>query len=101
MKSSCHLLDEGTWQSQPSMKIKRSFAAASVTESGKMIVTGGCNNENGCLLSTEIFASGQWEDGPELPVKMYRHCQVTSNAGVIVAGEIIESNHFDLLCVLF
>ena len=100
MKSSCHLLDEGTWQSQPSMKIKRSFAAASVTESGKMIVTGG-RNENGYLLSTEIFASGQWEDGPNLPVKMHRHCQVTSNAGVIVAGEIIEINHFDLHCVLF
>ena len=98
-QSSCHLLDEGTWRSQPSLKTKRQDAAASLTKSGNMLVTGGSDG-NTFLSSTEIFTGGQWEDGTELPVNMGVHCQVTTNEGVIVAGEIIESNLTVLLCVL-
>ena len=98
-QSSCHLLDEGTWRSQPSMKTKRSSAAASLTEDGKMMVTGGWDG-NSYQSSTEIFSGGKWRDGPELPLKMCGHCQVLSNAGVIVAGELIERNLTVLNCVL-
>ena len=69
------------------MKTKRSGAAASMTEDGMMMVTGG-QDGNTQLSSTEIFTDGKWEEGQELPVKMWNHCQVTSKAGVIVAGEI-------------
>ena len=49
------------------------------------MVTGGYDG-NDYLSSTEIFTGGKWEAGPKLPMKMSSHCQVTSNAGVIVAG---------------
>ena len=55
------------------------------------MVTGG-HDGNTELSSTEIFTGGHWEAGTELPVKMSTHCQVTSNEGVIVAGEIIGRN---------
>ena len=72
------------------MKTKRGGAAASVTENEMVMVTGGFDG-NDYLSSTEIFTGGKWEYGEELPVKLIGHCQLTSNAGVIVAGEIIES----------
>jgi len=84
-QSGCHLLDEGAWRSQPSLKTNWQSAAASLTKNGKMMVTGGWDG-NDWLSSTEIFTGGQWEAGTELPVKMSQHCQVTSNEGVIVAG---------------
>ena len=98
-QSGCHLLDEGSWRSQPSLKTNKREAAASLTNSGMMMVTGG-ENSHTFLSSTEIFTGGQWEEGTELPAKMSGHCQVTSSAGVIVAGEIIERNLIVLLCVL-
>ena len=63
------------------------------------MVTGGSDGKT-ILSSTEIFTGGQWEAQTELPVKMFDHCQVTSNGGVIVAGEIIERNLIVLSCVL-
>merc|ERR1719493_201705 len=50
-----------------------------------MIVTGGSTQDH-LLSSTEIFTGGQWQYGPKIPTRMTNHCQVTSNAGVIVAG---------------
>jgi len=83
--SACHILTDGTWQPQPSMKTKRCGAAASLTENEMVMVTGGFD-ANDYLSSTEIFTGEKWEYGDELPVKMIGHCQLTSNAGVIVAG---------------
>ena len=74
------------------MKNKRSYAAASLTENRVMVTCGWDGNT--WLSSTEIFTGGSWEDGPELPVKMVQHCQVTSRAGVVVAGDMIYSNIF-------
>ena len=70
------------------MKTKRGGAAASVTENEMVMVTGGSDG-NDYLSSTEIFTGGKWEYGEELPVKMIGHCQETSKAGVIVAGDIV------------
>ena len=68
------------------MKHKRDRTASSVTSNGELLVTGGRNRENKGLKSTEIYNNGVWENGPELPVKMLGHCQLTTKSGVIVAG---------------
>ena len=82
--SSCYSLKEGVWTSQPSMKKKRGFAAASLTERG-MFITGG--TDGSYHSSTEYLTSGTWEYGPPLPVAIYGHCQVSLGPGeVIVAG---------------
>jgi len=88
IQSSCHTLEEEGWSSRPSMKYKRSSAAASMMDEGWM-VTGGWLYGSNYLSSTEIFSGGQWTDGPALPVGMGEHCQVTSRDGVIVAGKLI------------
>ena len=62
------------------------MAASSVTSNGELLVTGGDHNHQQGLTSTEIYKNGVWENGPELPVKMLRHCQLTTKSGVIVAG---------------
>jgi len=83
----CYTLEDGKWKVQPSMKTRRYWAAASVTGQG-LIVSGG-HSGSGYLNSTEIFTDGQWTDGPDLPVTMADHCQVTSSKdGVIVAGKL-------------
>ena len=70
------------------MKTQRYWAAASVVGQG-LIVSGG-HSGRGYLSSTEIFTDGQWTDGPDLPVTMADHCQVTSSKdGVIVAGVLM------------
>ena len=68
------------------MKHKRYKAAASMTRQG-MMVTGGYDGDN-WLSSTEIFNGRSWNLGPEMPVNMTWHCQVTAGDDVIVAGEI-------------
>ena len=82
----------------PDMKHKRDEAAASMTDDDSMMVTGGTDGIS-WLSSTEIFTGGKWEEGPRMPVKMYKHCQVTSKKGVVVAGEsffyfLLESHFF-------
>jgi len=84
--SNCHKLEKGTWSAQPDMKQQRTRAASSVTSNGEWLVTGGKNNGNDALTSTEIYKNGVWENGPELPVRMVGHCQLTTKSGVIVAG---------------
>ena len=56
-QSGCHLLDEGTWRPQPSLKTKKGGAAASLTKNGMMMVTGGSDGKT-ILSSTEIFTGG-------------------------------------------
>ena len=67
------------------MKHVRMGAAASMTHDGWM-VTGGYDQEFKEVKPTEIFSDGSWSDGVELPWALEGHCQVTSKAGVIVAG---------------
>ena len=62
----------------------RAGAGVSITTEG-MLVTGG-KSDSGTLDSTEVFSSGQWVRSTDLPVPMARHCQVTTEYGVIVAG---------------
>ena len=72
------------------MREPRAFAAASMTEEGDMMVTGGTDDKGIVHSSTTIFHNGAWEEGLEMPVKMYGHCQVTSKLGVIVAGGFLD-----------
>jgi len=88
--SNCYKLEKGTWSAQPAMKQQRSRAASSVTSNGEWLVTGGRNNGNNALTSTEVYKNGVWKNGPELPVKMIGHCQLTTESGVIVAGMDVD-----------
>merc|ERR1719474_753293 len=85
-QSSCNLMEKGSWIPQPGMKHRRSGAAASVTNEGGMLVTGGTNEEHVVLSSTEFFKDGAWIKYPNLPVNMTFHCQVTTGSGAVVAG---------------
>jgi len=84
--STCHKLEGGIWSNLPNMKENRARAAASVTNNGALIVTGGQNMDYSALNSTEIFKNGAWEYGPQLPMSMASHCQLTTKSGVIVSG---------------
>jgi len=84
--SNCYKLEKGTWSALPDMKQKRARAASSVTSNGEFLVTGGETTGQLALNTTEIYKNGVWEKGPELPVKMLGHCQLTTKSGVIVAG---------------
>ena len=77
----------GEWSPAPSMRQKRIDAATSITTQG-MLVTGGYNADDGTLSTTEYFDGEQWVAGPEMPVKMRDHCQVTVEETVIVTGNI-------------
>ena len=68
------------------MREKRSGAATSITTQG-MLVTGGYNGDD-WLSTTEYFDGEQWVAGPEMPVGIYSHCQVTVEETVIVTGNI-------------
>ena len=85
-QSSCNLMERGSWIPQPGMKHRRSGAAASVTNEGGMLVTGGTNKEHVVLSSAEFFKDGAWIEYPNLPVNMSFHCQVTTESGPVVAG---------------
>ena len=70
------------------MQQERYLAAASMTDDG-LLVTGG-SGSGVYLSSTEYLTSGQWVSGPDLPVTMVNHCQVTTQGGgVIVTGSFI------------
>ena len=53
-----------------------------------MLVTGGTNGDDVWLSTTEYFDGEQWVAGPEMPVEMVNHCQVTVEETVIVTGNI-------------
>ena len=68
------------------MKYNRVAAAASMSKEGWMI-TGGLPVQR--RTKTEVYNEkyNVWMEGPNMPWEMSAHCQVTSSAGVIVAGE--------------
>ena len=73
------------------MKHKRSGAAASMTADGLMVTGGEGENYSTWLSSTEIFSGGVWRKGQSLPVGMWGHCQLTTQAGVVVAGDCLQT----------
>ena len=68
---------------------RRFRAASSTTKDGAFVVTGGWSKTMEKPTFIESFKNGTWEKGPELPFEMAKHCQVTTEAGVIVAGKEI------------
>ena len=66
------------------MQQRRGNAAASNSKDG-LLVTGGAADGK-VLTSTEIFHNGKWEWGPQLPMKLTRHCQVQYGDTVFIAG---------------
>ena len=97
--SSCHSLYKGAWSTEPSMQEGRSHAAASHYKTG-LLITGGANT-GGLLSSTELFSSGQWTYGQQLPRQLSRHCQVQYADTVIIAGKKRVYNVFEMLTTLF
>ena len=81
------------------MREKRRSAATSLTTQG-MLVSGGGNYDDGYLSSTEYYAGGQWVRGPEMPVEMGGHCQVTVGETVIVTGNIRNISILVILGIL-
>jgi len=85
-QSACYSLTGGSWTEEAGMMEKRMQAASSVWPGHGLLVTGG-DSDNGLLSSTEyLSASGQWTPGPDLPVAMVAHCQVTAGPDVIITG---------------
>jgi len=84
----CRMIENGAWNFYPEMKSTRFHAATSRAIDGKVMVTGGANNDGEVLNSTELYniEENKWEEGTPLPVKMFTHCQVSSKLGIVVAG---------------
>ena len=82
------MIENGVWTRYPEMKSTRFHAATSRAIDGKVMVTGGANNDGEVLNSTELYniEENKWEEGTPLPVKMFTHCQVSSKLGIVVAG---------------
>jgi len=85
---SCYVLNGTRWQYKTSMRYERVSAAASMTKDG-WLVTGGTPER--ARTTTEIYSElfenfWHWKMGPTMPWGLSGHCQVTSSAGVIVAG---------------
>ena len=49
-------------------------------------MTGGADESNHYLTSTEVFKDGSWTPGPQLPNLFYKHCQVEIGGLVIIIG---------------
>ena len=84
--SNCYVFDGTTWEWKTYMFYNRAAAAASMSKEGWRI-TGGLPAQR--RTKTEVYDEkwNVWREGPEMPWEMSAHCQVTSSAGVIVAGE--------------
>ena len=61
-----------------------SYAALSQGPGG-LLVTGGLNG-SGSTEHTQTYSSTGWTRGPDLPVKVMRHCQVNTGQADIVLG---------------
>ena len=82
------MLNGTRWEYATSMRYERVSAAASMTKDG-WLVTGGAPER--ARTTTEIYSEyfenfWSWKKGPTMPWGLSGHCQVTSSAGVIVAG---------------
>jgi hypothetical protein len=64
---------------------ERAGAGASMSPAG-IIITGGDDASYTTLSSTEVMTGEGWVAGPDMPVAVRRHCQVTVGSRVYVAG---------------
>ena len=68
------------------MRTERGNAGASMYKDG-LLVTGGRDASRTYLKSTEVLTSEGWVAGPDLPVAVDNHCQVTVGSMVYDAGK--------------
>jgi len=87
--ASCHALVEGEWVKRPALSTERVHAAASFNSVGQWMVTGGKDNRETILQSTEVMDSSgtNWVPGPDLlGGSRMQHCQVSTKLGILVIG---------------
>jgi len=87
-EKACHMLKNGGWAREPSLQSARRYAAASLTRSGHMLVTGGLDGQSDTVHQTSELrdVTGLWVMGPLLPEPTYLHCQVTVDSDVYILG---------------
>ena len=88
-EKACHMLKNGEWTRAPPLQSARRYAAASLTRSGHMLVTGGYDGQSDRVLQTSELRdiTGLWVNGPFLPEPTYLHCQVTVDSDVYILGK--------------
>jgi len=82
----CDVLQNGEWGEMPTMNKVRASAAASMTSKGMWVSAGRDTFGGGDHRSTELLTEGKWVPGPDLPQKLYGHCQVTAGSDVFIFG---------------
>ena len=85
--SKCYSLDHGRWWLQQPLITRRYYAAASMSPAG-ILVTGGVDASGTLLSSTEVLTGEGWVAGPDIPVAVWRHCQVSVGSRVYVSGRV-------------
>ena len=83
-QSSCYALHGTSWEVQDSLSVAR-YGAAGSRWMGGWLVTGGYGGSS-IHSSSDLYRGGVWTSGPTLPTATYRHCQVSTDNQVIVAG---------------
>jgi len=96
----CYALIESSWVKRESLKTVRNHAAGSLDHLGRLVVTGGENNFNDNLATTEVLEpTGVWVAGVSLPSPRREHCQVSTSMGILSIGGF-DYDHRDLDSVL-
>jgi hypothetical protein len=66
--------------------LPRTVSYAAVSQGpGGLLVTGG-DTDSGRTDRTQTYSGAGWTRGPDLPVKVARHCQVNTGQEDIVLG---------------
>jgi hypothetical protein len=68
------------------MLSNRSGAAADLLPNHTLIVSGGGNDNDGYLRSTEVFNGEVWQEGPLLPYPAYVHCMLYISGYLVMVG---------------
>jgi N-acetylneuraminic acid mutarotase len=81
--------DTGTWSSTGSLNTKRIVNSATLLDSGKVLVAGGLDNNDGTLRTSELYdpATGTWEYTGRLNIGRFNHIAFRLDDGrVLVAA---------------
>jgi len=81
--------DTGTWSSTGSLNTKRIVNSATLLDSGKVLVAGGLDNNDGTLRTSELYdpATGTWEYTGRLNMGRFNHIAFRLDDGrVLVAA---------------
>merc|ERR1711990_755925 len=96
----CYALIESSLVKRESLKTVRNHAAGSLDHLGRLVVTGGENDFNDNLATTEVLEpTGVWVAGVSLPSPRREHCQVSTSMGILSIGGF-DYDHRDLDSVL-